>query len=192
MMGHLTIGNDLINAERREEGLTHFAHPRAELFDDFAKIAAPDRVAALETALKDLLAAASAQEDFAPAYAAAADALWGSLEDEPSPADVARILSLVTAAAADEYAEAVKDGAVVNLAEYQDGKGFVSVAQGWLRGQAGAVLKGADAQAADALAAAVTELAAAWPTLDAPAAPADPAKVRAAASRVELKASAFR
>jgi hypothetical protein len=115
----------------------HATHPLHEEYGEVPSTFAADHPA-LDTALREALTwlqqGIGAQRD-AAAFAAAVDALFQRLdhtlhavlpvEIRASPQFRSAIMAHLIEENGDEYDEAVKDGTVVNIAEYQDAFGFL-------------------------------------------------------------------
>jgi len=105
-----------------------------------------------------------------------------------------QVMSVATALlrkAGAEYDAAIENGEVVNLAEYQDARGFVWTARD-LIGSAGAALHARNAGAYADLLDGFATLMDAFPSPTGPAAsPTEPGAVSAAISRIELRMSAL-
>lgn len=194
MDGHLATAMAFAREGRFEDGLQHFAHPRAELFDDLAAEISPEDAARLEAALANLLTAAEAKPplaDLEAARAAVAEA-QAPLVRDAGTSDMAAALVIVTRQAAHEYEEALQSGRIVNAAEYQDGWGFLEAARNHYAANR-AAFDAVDAEAASELARALDRLAAVWPALDSGSrAFLTPGEVSARASAVEFAAAPFR
>ncbi len=194
--GHLRSGMQMFKEGGMEMAATHMGHPKAELYDaigtalDAAGIAGfGDELDAVTSAL----AAGKPAADVEAAYAAALariDAARGALEATPKTRLTALALMLRTAG--EEYGVGVKDGAIVQLAEYQDAWGFVAAA----KAEVGRLAEDGDpavAAAAGKVRTVLDGLAPAFPALM-PTAPiaGDAQMVLAAAASTELAAYALK
>lgn len=196
MKGHLLVGRELLDAGAPQDAVFHYLHPAEELYgemeDDLARHgAAPfkselDRLATLveENADPAEIEAAEAQT------VAAIDAALAKLpaEQRESPAFVLDVALGMLRVAADEYAEAITDGRIANVVEYQDARGFVWEARRLIAGIEDQ-LKAKDAEAYRDLIVHLDALQKAWPTPQPPEQPVLSAEeVAAAVARIgELK-----
>jgi hypothetical protein len=113
-------------------------------------------------------------------------------EQRQSPRFVLDTANTLLKQSAAEYQAAVADGKFVNVAEYQDSLGFVTVARD-LVADVAIRLKDMNSGAYQDLVAALTELQKAWPSPMPPARPVvDVSEVYSNVSRVELISSDFR
>jgi hypothetical protein len=169
--GHLTVGNELVEAGRWADAMPHFLHPEEEIYGDLRDDLKSLGIAPFQVALKALSQTVKAKNKDAYLRARAA------LDERLAAADTAlrakrtdnTYFALETALevlqqAADEYEEAVRKGRIVNIVEYQDARGFVAEADRLV----GTVADAASAKNADAfkaIRASLDELKAAFPTL---------------------------
>lgn len=133
MEGHLTIGHELIQADKPKLGAPHFGHPVRELYEDIRDELAKRHVADFEDALVELDAAvakapraaeteAKYQAVIASVHRARA-AVPAAVRD--SVPEIIRICADTLEAAAGEYGESIDKGRIENLGEYHDSRGFV-------------------------------------------------------------------
>lgn len=187
--GHLRAGVELYGAGDRDLGPQHLRHPQAEILTSLAPAFAAYGASGVETAI-DALASAS-ERDAPPAEISRLEtAALDAVRAASAQADATAKEKLLAAArtltvAGDEYAIAVKDGAIVNLHEYHDAYGFIAVAIGDV-----AALEGAGAAEAAAIAAVLEQLeiaSTAAPSINPPTDGLKPASViYGAAARVEI------
>jgi iron(III) transport system substrate-binding protein len=145
-----------------------------------------------EEALNALPAAVAEPDEWTAAREAALAALDDLLaevvgeERLAMPAQRAAVLGSLLATVVHEYEEAVADGQIVNLAEYQDATGFTSVGRAYLAESP------AELSESEAIADAFERLDAAMPTVTAPdeVAPAEDVAEAVADARAELDALA--
>jgi hypothetical protein len=194
VLGHLEAAMAQRSEEMRENGLQHFAHPSVEVVPGLTELDAA-LATKLSSELDPLLKLASeggSEPDIAAGHAKVRETALAA--ESPTTGDAKTASAALIAIArqsAHEYQEAFHNGALVNLAEYQDGWGFTQSALSYLqrhRAQFDAV----DAAGAQELADALTAFSQAWPSVMQPAQPKAPGEVTALASRVELAANRFR
>lgn len=200
MKGHLVSSRELWEQGDPMAG-AHAAHPQTELFslvaDDLRAVDPAQETRLLEALkpLPKLVAENTASADeiktaYETAFAAideAAKTLAGdSLND---PAFVAQVIAEVLEGVAEEYAEAVQDGQVTNLEEYQDAYGFLQVARQLFESIAEAT-RTANAEEYAEIEEAFEELSAWLPAAAAPPdPPADPSLVSTATKTVRAELS---
>jgi len=130
--GHLRAGVELYASGNRELGPQHMRHPQAEILTSLSPAFAAYGAQSIEPAIDALAAAGEAGEP--PAEIGTLDeAALVSINKAAAAADASLKEKLLAIAktltvAGDEYSIAVKDGEVVNLHEYHDAYGFISVA----------------------------------------------------------------
>lgn len=189
MRGHLRVATELDAGGDDEGAAIHTSHPAAELLD----VVRPDLEEAgadVDALATDLQAASDAVgsdgaadaidaafEEVATAEAAAA----GDLADDP--AYVGSVIASLLTTVGHEYEEAVIDGELVNLAEFQDAYGFTLEARARYDTIAAEVEAAAPEEAAE-IEEAFEVLAAALPGPEAPATLASVEDVEAAAALI--------
>jgi hypothetical protein len=190
VQGHLTVGVALYGQGASDDAKVHMKHPKDELYASLLPALAArkakgfsDELSALAADVEGGKPAAAAEKDLARAVAAIERAR------SAAPANLKARLKVVlalTRIAADEYAQGVKDGAVVNRKEYEDAWGFVAVAKSLLEGLSKAERK-ETGSAYDKIEAELRALAPAWPSVVPPArVETDASLLYAAAARIEL------
>lgn len=129
--GHLFVGMELYRLGAVEHARTHMKHPQDEIYatllpaikarkhDDFGH--------ELDELVDEKASVNKAMGKFAEIEEAIDDA-WEESDDVTLGTRL-RVVHQLVKIAADEYAEGVKDGAVVNGHEYQDAWGFVQIAK---------------------------------------------------------------
>jgi hypothetical protein len=189
--GHLFVGMELYRQGEVEHAKTHMKHPQDEIYasllpaikarkhDDFGH-----ELDELSELVEDRASLKKAMGEFGEIEDAIDDA-WEDSDDVTLGTRLKVVHQLVKTAA-DEYAEGVKDGAVVNGHEYQDAWGFVQIAK-----QIVAALPAAERakapEAVDTIMAQLTTLDGAWPSVVPPARVATDASVLyGAAARIEI------
>lgn len=192
--GHLKAGVELYLAGDRNLGPQHLRHPQAEILTSLAPAFAAYGASGVEAAI-DALAAAGEQEaspaEIGRLETAALDAVRkaGGMADATTKERLLAAAKTLTVAG-DEYAIAVKDGAIVNLHEYHDAYGFIAVAASDVAALAG----DGDAEKA-AIAGALEQVklaATAAPAVNPPTDGLSPASViYGAAARIEIAARAL-
>jgi hypothetical protein len=190
MQGHLTVGVALYGQGASDDAKVHMKHPQDELYASLLPALEARKAKGFDAELSALAAdveggkpAAEAEKDLAQvvvaidhARAAAPASLKTKLE----------VVLALTRAAADEYAQGVKDGVVVNRKEYEDAWGFVTVAKSLLDGLSKAERKEAN-KAYKKIKAALETLSPAWPNVVPPAGvETDASLLYAASARIEL------
>jgi hypothetical protein len=194
VLGHLEAAMAQRAPDMRENGLQHFAHPSVEVVPGLTALDEP-LAKKLSSELDPLLKLATeggSESDIAAAHTKVRDA---ALAAESSTSGDARTASATLVAiakqSAHEYEEAFNAGSLVNLAEYQDGWGFVQSSLAYFQRHR-AQFDATDAAGAQELADALEAFSQAWPAVTPPAEPKPPGDVAALASRVELAANRFR
>jgi hypothetical protein len=145
MRGHLAVGRALLDAGRRDMAAEHFAHPRAELYDDVAPELKRRGIKPFDARLQALADAAASDkasvEDVRARLArvlASVGGAWNTIpaERRHDPGFVAALVGDALYAAAGEYGTAVEDGRFAEVSEYQDSHGFLVAARELWRGAA--------------------------------------------------------
>jgi len=198
MRGHMRVALQLMDAGALDAAAQHLAHPASEHLPAVEDALSARGVEDLFGPI-DAMATAAAQGDEAGARAGY-DKVLGLIEraagtigaaKRESPEFVVPVALGMLRQAAHEYDEAVRDGAFVNVEEYQDARGFVWEARELLGGIAGSVRSaepGTMAKALDAF----DRLMAFWPSAQPPAAPVGPpARVYGIVAELEFVLSGF-
>lgn len=189
--GHLKAGVELYLAGERELGTQHLRHPQAEMLTSLKPAFAARGAGDVEPAI-DALASAG-ETGAAPAEIESLDAAAlsaiaaAAAKAKPSLKDRLLAVAKTLTIAGDEYSIAVKDGAIVNLHEYQDAYGFIATAVQDIK-----ALKGVDATEEQAIATALDQATLAASAAPSVAPPADGLKdasvIYGAAARAEIAA----
>lgn len=167
MRGHIQAGAALYAAGEQGMAATHMKHPKDELYAgllpafkarDFAGFA--DDLDALANAVKGGAPASEVDAKLAAARAGIDAAIKAA---KASPREALLAVAEVLRTAGEEYDIGVKDGAIVNVHEYQDAYGFMTAAGDYLgrydaAGEIGEAVSAAQAQVATALEVAPTPL----------------------------------
>ena len=197
--GHLTVGNELVEAGRWADAMPHFLHPEEEIYGELREDLKGLGIAPFQVALKALSQTVKAKNKDAYLRAravlderlAAADAALRAKQTDNTYFTLETALEVLQQAA-DEYAEAIKKGRIVNIVEYQDARGFVAEADRLV----GSVAEAADAKSADSLKtirASLGDLKAAFPTLVPPQkAVKDSGEFLSSIAKFELQLGNFR
>lgn len=195
--GHLDVGRELYEADRAKDAMIHFVHPAEEIYEALEPALKARGAAEFKAELDELVELAESGASAAE-VGAAVEVVMARLDTAVTAVPEAERTKLVTGigvainllkTAAEEYDIAIDDGQLVNVAEYQDSLGFMRVAKAMIEERADA-LKAAAPGAYEKIQAQFEALAPAWPSAVPPTkAPADPADVRSAVSRIELATS---
>ena len=187
--GHLRSGMD---AEDAEGSAMHMAHPGEELLEDLAPLLEAQGLPGLDAEIEAMEHASHGGDPQAASDAALARIGEIRTALGASPAQRFEAMTAVLRQAAEEYGEGVSDGAVANLDEYQDARGFVAAIRAEAKGLAGSEDPGVADAAGDVLAA-LAETDAAFPGVSPRGGlPADGAELlHGAAARIELAALAL-
>ena len=199
MKGHLRVGRELLRQGAPEEAMVHFHHPAEEIYDGIADSLAAhgaepfkadlERLATLVEQGTDRAAIDRADDRAEAAIDAAIAHLPAALRQRPAFwLDVA--VGMLRQAAA-EYREAVEDGRIANVVEYQDARGFVWQARDLVE-SVGDRLRASNAEAFRELMARFADLQQAWPSALPPQRPVKSAgEVAALVSGIELLKGRF-
>ncbi len=199
--GHLRVGVALYNVGAHPMALMHMKHPGDELYASLKPALDARKAADFALALSALSSTVErqgSQAEVATAMAQLEDALAqsASVVDTRSIAGTKTLLGAVHAlvkTAADEYAQGVKDGKVVNGHEYQDAWGFTTSANVLLATLSEEQRTAAGGSVADIQAQIDALLASAWPSVVPPELIAtDASLLYGAAARIELAYRALR
>jgi hypothetical protein len=191
--GHLASGLALWASGDHNNGQAHMGHPHAEVYDGLAPTLQQMGVPPFISALDGLLDAAASGAD-----QASLDALYAEIHAQISairqtavthdPRDDFTAIVAVIAKAGVEWSNAVSDGQIHDLHEYQDAWGFVQAVEARLSDLAQSP-DAAIQSAAQLALAALAELAPALPGVTPGATiQGDPSLFAAAAAKIELAA----
>ncbi len=189
MRGHLRVATELEAAGDIDGAAVHTGHPAAELLDvvrgDLEEAGADvDALATDLQAASDAVGEDGAADAIDTAFeevATAEAAFAGDLADDP--AYIGSVIASLLNTVGHEYEEAVIDGELVNLAEFQDAYGFTLEARARYDTIAGEV-ESAAAEEAEEIEEAFEVLASALPSPNAPATLATVEDVVAAAALI--------
>lgn len=194
--GHLIVGQELYRAGRLDDAAPHYLHPTEEIYGLIDAEMKKRKLPGFEADLKALAGLVKQKKPAADVFAKQ-DAVLAKLEkamtsaDRKAPAFTMAVAPGVLSQAAEEYKEAFTEDKLANPVEYQDARGFVTAARGYVAAHA----KGLSAKNADAfktLSANLDEIAKAFPTAVPPQqAVLDAGAVRALVSKVELMKGSF-
>lgn len=196
MQGHLRIGHALVKGNNRDDAVMHFMHPVEEIYSSLEPDLEKHNVPPFKSALNDLADRARSQtgkEAFDQAYQQVQQHLETAIQAlEPSirqqPTFRLNVALRLLQQAAMEYVAAIQDGQIVNVAEYQDSRGFVWTAEELLLPVADA-LQARNAEKWQSLQNELQSVKQAWPTVEPPTAPAlSVSQVLSTISRIELDA----
>ncbi len=199
--GHLRVGVALYNAGTQPMALMHMKHPGDELYAAIKPALDARHASDFATALSTLSSTVERQGTQAEVATALAQlevalAQSASVVDTRSIAGTKTLLGAVHAlvkTAADEYAEGVKDGKIVNGHEYQDAWGFTTSANLLLASLSDEQRSAAGSPVAEIQAQIDGLLTSAWPSLVPPESiTTDAALLYGAAARIELAYRALR
>lgn len=130
MRGHLQAGVALYRAGETAQAITHMKHPKDELYANLVPAFTARGYAGFASELEDLSAAvqsgASAADVDARLEAARAGIDGAISAAGASSRDEMLAFSAVVRTAGEEFDIGVKDGAIVNIHEYQDAYGFMT------------------------------------------------------------------
>lgn len=195
--GHLDVGRELYESNRAKDAMIHFVHPAEEIYEALEPALKARGAAEFKAELDELVELAESGASAAE-VGAAVEAVMARLdaaatavpEAERAKLDIGIDVAVnLLKTAAEEYDIAIDDGQLVNVAEYQDSLGFMRVAKAMIEERADA-LNAAAPGVYEKIQAQFEALAPAWPSAVPPTkAPADPADVRSAVSRIELATS---
>ena len=192
--GHLTVGDELVQAGKWADALPHFLHPTEEVYGTIRGDLKAFGVAPFEAALKQLAQTVKAKNKDAYGRArqalderlAAADKGLRAKEENWAYFTAETALELMKSAAS-EYEEALKGDRIAKPVEYQDSRGFVLEAER-LVGTVAEDLGRKDADALKAVQAAIADARKAWPEVAPPAkAVKDASALLGDVSRIELQ-----
>jgi hypothetical protein len=197
--GHLLASIELAKSERADQAVIHSRHALDEAWQELARVLPPsdaqalrqkieavNETVALKSTVPEILAANDALKDYVEGLGRGL--LRNGISHHRQELDV--IILLLRQAQA-EYDEAWNGMQLGDPVEYQDGYGFISIAQSELRGII-AEMNSENSNAALEIQQSVAQMAHAWPTLQPPGQPAMSKPVlRALVNAVELNARRF-
>jgi hypothetical protein len=172
MRAHLRVGLALYEGGDTQSGISHCAHPLAELYDDLAMQLDDRGLPPFDAELRavvDGLTAGGSPETIRAAVAkanAAVDASIGAVSaaERQQPDFVFAVVVALLKAAQQDYLNSLVDGRIGNVIEYQDSWAFFREARG-LVAEARPTLASRNAAALADLETAVDGLAAVWPSM---------------------------
>lgn len=191
LRAHQAVAAELFAAGDAEAALEHASEPVEEVLASLGgdlDAATADAVTASAQTLREAIIEGAAAEDVDAAQAdaaAEADAALESAAGEESgtAAFKGSVVARLVATAAHEYEEAVGDGSIDHVDEYQDGYGFLQEAHriyDEIRGD----VESASAEEAEEIEEGFATLDAAFPGIEPPSAVADVEELEAAASLI--------
>lgn len=172
MRAHLRVGLALYDGGDPASGMTHCAHPLAELYDDLAMQLDDRGLPAFDADLRavvDGLAGGRSRETVLTAAARANASLDAAIHavsasERQQPDFVVAVAVALLKAAQQDYLNSLVDGRIDNVIEYQDSWAFFSEARA-LVAEARPTLASKNAAALAELEADLDELVAVWPSL---------------------------
>jgi broad specificity phosphatase PhoE len=199
MHGHLRIGRALVEQQAWDDAVMHFRHPIEEIYGELEAELKQRQVEDFRAEL-DALAGHVRDQEHEP-FEQAFDRVQAAIDTAVAalPAEVRNsatfklnVAMRLLQQAALEYNAAIADGRIVNVAEYQDSRGFVWTAAELLHDVA-AELGRRDAEAWQMMETLLADIKRAWPDVQPPAEPAQPvSRVLSNISRLDLQASRLR
>lgn len=196
LKGHLLVGQELYRAGRLDDAAPHYLHPTEEIWGLVEGEIKKRKLPNFEADLKALAGLVKAKKPAAEVFAKQ-DAVLAKMEkalkasDEKTPAFAMTVAPGVLSQAAEEYKEAFVDDKLANPVEYQDARGFVTAARGYVADHAKS-LAAKNPDAFKDVSGKMDEIAKAFPTAVPPSPPVlDPDAVRALVTKVEEKKAAF-
>lgn len=196
MEAHMDVGKRLFDLGHHDMAMPHFHHPYLEIYDRIEKDLQARGIRSFEPTLRHLGAAGDAKDarkigkEFAEAKQDIANARATVHADmRHSPRVQMQVAIALLQAAAHEYDEAIADGKIHNVEEFQDGWAFVYEAEKAV-GSVAATLKKSWPDAYGRMAEQLAALKRAWPDVVPPKQPAATTQeVHSTVSRLELAAS---
>lgn len=200
MRGHLRVGEALVEKQAWDDAMMHFLHPVEEIYgkleSELKKRGAEDFRAELET-LAEHVRNKQGGKSYEQAFVHVQNAIDTSVAALPDktrhdPVFRLNVAMRLLQQAALEYNAAIADDRIVNVAEYQDSRGFVWTAEELLDSVADE-LEQRDAEAWQSIETLLAEVKQAWPDVQPPAEPVQPvSRVLSNISRIDLQASKLR
>jgi hypothetical protein len=195
--GHLHVGRELYTGGQASAAVPHFLHPAEEIYE-VARPTLEARKVGFDKQLDDLVSLARKNAPVAD-VAKALDNVEAALNkaektiakgEVNKPSFLVPVITQLLRTASDEYAAGFEDGRIVSPVEYQDGRGFYTIAKAYLKLLSPSIAtqdpKGNSAAAMD-------RLGPVWATLVPPTGPATPpGEVSALVSNVELAINRLR
>lgn len=194
MKGHLMVAEELVAAGNYEEAEPHIGHPVEELYGGIEEQIAERKVTDFKAdlnQLSDLAKSAPDSAEMKTQFAKALAGIDGAIAAIPdtqrqSPDFVMAVITNSLGTAAEEYEAAIADNKFVEIVEYQDSKGFVEYSDD-LYQTISAEMSASNPEAHATITQNLTELKAAWPSIDPPAAPIkSPEEIYSLVSEIEL------
>lgn len=193
--GHLLVGRELYEAGRPDDALQHYMHPTEELWADVEEPMKKKKLGKVQGLLLSLANAVKNKKPKAEIAQLQAQVDQGLAKGIPvfqQPSTIYNVAIAVLQTAASEYEVAVTDGKFTNVAEYQDGRGFVAATARYLAGYE-KLLRTKNSEAYGTLSVELAELRKAWPSTNPPDRPlVEPGQVQARVSRMEFAKGDFR
>lgn len=194
MKGHLRVGKELVDQGAWDDALAHFKHPVEEIYDAVqdelsqrGAVQFKDNLEALAAQVKSKTGGNSLENGYAEVTSNIDEAIASvDAEARTAPDFVFDVALRLLKQAAEEYEAAVADGNIVNVAEYQDSRGFVWVAEDLVQSVSDK-LRAKDDDAYEQLMDRFAQLKQAWPAAVPPMqVVASTSEVYGTVSRIEL------
>ncbi len=179
MKGHLIAGLDLYMRDENKMAQTHLDHPAMEILSSLAPSLEENglyRPVDLSlTRLSELAASGAPKPQVKQAYDQTMAVLTNAenaipASERKSPEFLTEVISTLISTAAAEYEIALQGNTFTDIAEYQDGRGFVATARELLYNSAEEMVK-MNPEAYTQLSTMVGQISAAWPTIMPPSQP---------------------
>lgn len=179
MKGHLLVAKELLDLQKPDQAEPHIGHPVEEIYTDVEEQLTERKVPEFKTTLigfQDLVKSKSKDANkVATNFKQSMQAVDGAIavlpeQQRQSPEFVLKVINGLLDAANSEYGAAIANGKVSAAIEYQDSRGFITYADSLYKGIADKMAK-EHPDAHKAIAASMTKLKTAWPSVIAPAAP---------------------
>lgn len=200
MQGHLRIGHALVAARHWDDAIMHFMHPIEEIYGSLESDLSDRNVEPFRNELHTLAQRVRSHEG-GESFNEAFRSVQTRLDDAEKALDPdvrhdavfrLNVAMRLLQQAALEYNAAITDGRIVNVAEYQDSRGFVWTAEELLN-SVGSELEQRNAEAWQSIRTLLNGVKAAWPTVEPPNQPAQSvSQVLSNISRIDLAASQLR
>ena len=178
MKGHLFVAKELLDLQKPDQAEPHIGHPVEEIYVDVEDQLNERNVKEFKTSLISLQDLVKSQpkdvkvgSNFETSMQSVDEAIAALPEAQrSSPEFVLQVINELLDAANSEYGAAIANGKIAAAIEYQDSRGFVNYANTLYQGISSQMAK-ENPEAHKAIAASMPELAQAWPSAIAPAAP---------------------
>ncbi len=176
MRGHLIVAEELLKRREPAAAAPHFGHPVEEIYLDIEPQLKERQVKEFKTPLlqlQDLVKFSPDSPELLTNLTAARqglEAASASVAERNTIPVVLQVMDGLLAAAAAEYGSAITGDKIAARIEYEDSRGFILYADQLFTTLTPELTK-ADPQAAQQIAANLTRLKTAWPTIDTPAKP---------------------